>query len=274
MGPWQAVGGGGGGQTFVYQKWPDRIFPIVNFAFSHDGHFGLGGGGGRGFWGRPQPPWCLIILKAPWALGTRGGYKSLIVMWGLDTARHANASPPQPTLQPLPGTSRCCTSSPNRRRLISHRRPTAWRRSPGPQSPGPQRLAGPAGSLPEHPQCDRTGHGLGANPGPVSTWHFEARACPHATSRSTWARVARGGGGSRVRRAPHISLPRFLMSPQSPPKSGPLEASALRRHHPTRWCQALRWRQGGGCSGGTAPASWASGLLPGPTPPSPGHNDR
>ena len=42
------VGGGGEARTqkFVYQKWPDQIFPFVNFIFSHDGHFGLGGGGG------------------------------------------------------------------------------------------------------------------------------------------------------------------------------------------------------------------------------------
>ena len=45
-----SVGGGGGGggfgtQKFVYQKWPDQIFPIVNFIFSHDGPFGRGGVG-------------------------------------------------------------------------------------------------------------------------------------------------------------------------------------------------------------------------------------
>ena len=40
--------GGGRGfwtQNLVYQKWPDQIFPIVNFVFSHYGHFGLGRGG-------------------------------------------------------------------------------------------------------------------------------------------------------------------------------------------------------------------------------------
>ena len=66
--------GGEGGRGFwtqnlVYQKWPDQIFPIVNFVFSHYGHFGLGRGG-RGFWGRgPPPPWVLIILKKPWGEG-------------------------------------------------------------------------------------------------------------------------------------------------------------------------------------------------------------
>ena len=30
----------------MYQKWPDHIFPTVNFVFSDDGPFGLGGGEG------------------------------------------------------------------------------------------------------------------------------------------------------------------------------------------------------------------------------------
>ena len=41
-------GGGEGGfgtQTFVYQKWPDKTFPIVNFIFFFDGHWSGGGGG-------------------------------------------------------------------------------------------------------------------------------------------------------------------------------------------------------------------------------------
>ena len=62
--------GGEGGRGFwtqnlVYQKWPDQIFPIVNFVFSDYGHFGLGRGGG-GFGGGSPPPWFLIILKKPW----------------------------------------------------------------------------------------------------------------------------------------------------------------------------------------------------------------
>ena len=36
---------GSGAQKFVYQKWPDQIFPMATFV-SHDGPFGLGGGGG------------------------------------------------------------------------------------------------------------------------------------------------------------------------------------------------------------------------------------
>ena len=70
-------GGGEGGrgvwtQNLVYQKWPDQIFPIVNFVFSHYGHFGLGRGGG-GFGGGPPPPWFLIILKKPWGGGGHNG---------------------------------------------------------------------------------------------------------------------------------------------------------------------------------------------------------
>ena len=70
--------GGEGGRGFwtqnlVYQKWPDQIFPIVNFVFSHYGHIGLGRGGG-GFGGGVPPPWFLIILKKPWG----GGYVGYI----------------------------------------------------------------------------------------------------------------------------------------------------------------------------------------------------
>ena len=37
-------GGGSGIQKVVYQKWPNHILPVVNFVFSHNGHFGWGGG--------------------------------------------------------------------------------------------------------------------------------------------------------------------------------------------------------------------------------------
>ena len=47
---------GGGG--FVFQKWPNQIFPPVNFFFSHDGQFGLGGPGGGG--GVTPPPPAVI----------------------------------------------------------------------------------------------------------------------------------------------------------------------------------------------------------------------
>ena len=37
-------GGGAGTQKFVYPKWPDQIFPFVEFP--HDGHFGVRGSNG------------------------------------------------------------------------------------------------------------------------------------------------------------------------------------------------------------------------------------
>ena len=58
LGGWLLVVVCGGGRGFgtqksVYQKWPDQMFPICKFHFSHDGHFGLGVGGG---FGEPPPP--------------------------------------------------------------------------------------------------------------------------------------------------------------------------------------------------------------------------
>ena len=47
--------GGSGTQNFVYRKWPHQIFPTVNFVFSRDGPFGLGGGGGKGEVTPPPP---------------------------------------------------------------------------------------------------------------------------------------------------------------------------------------------------------------------------
>ena len=69
--------GGGGGEGFwtqnlVYQKWPDQIFPIVNFVFSHYGHFGLGRGGGGFGGGVPPPP--LVFNYSKEALGLALGY--------------------------------------------------------------------------------------------------------------------------------------------------------------------------------------------------------
>ena len=39
-------GGGDGAQKFVYQNWPSRFSQWKISMFSHDGHFGLEGGGG------------------------------------------------------------------------------------------------------------------------------------------------------------------------------------------------------------------------------------
>ena len=78
-------GGGSGAQNFVYQKWPDQIFPIVNFVFSHDGPFGLGGGGVQGWgWhkvrGGGVPSllrWCTAILVLPLGggVGSKGTHR-------------------------------------------------------------------------------------------------------------------------------------------------------------------------------------------------------
>ena len=70
----------------VYQKWHDKIFPMVNFVFYHDGPFGLGGWheamvlscrplaaplvwgpGGPGGGGYPHLLWfTAILLLPPW----------------------------------------------------------------------------------------------------------------------------------------------------------------------------------------------------------------
>ena len=95
-------GGGPGSETqkFVYTKWPDKIFPMVNFVFSHDDHFGLGGGGGQG--GRVTPPLLLrctaIRIPCPSPVipansrpeTTAAGRN---VPWGLQTSHTIGSSP-------------------------------------------------------------------------------------------------------------------------------------------------------------------------------------
>ena len=49
----------------MFQKWSNKIFPIVNFVVSHNGHVGRGGGGPEGV----TPPLLLqstAILILPW----------------------------------------------------------------------------------------------------------------------------------------------------------------------------------------------------------------
>ena len=92
-------------QNLVYQKWPDQIFPIVNFVFSHYGHFGLGRGGG-GFGGGPPPLWFLIILKKPWGSG-RGEWDSrpsalCPLLSVVSTLRHPPTHPPTHPPPPPP----------------------------------------------------------------------------------------------------------------------------------------------------------------------------
>ena len=91
-------GGGSGTQNFVYQKWPNQLFPTVNFGFSHEGPFGLGGGGGRGV----PPPAVVVVSRSntslasaplPWPAGTcRRRYISLLLQLR-DQVAHADAFP-------------------------------------------------------------------------------------------------------------------------------------------------------------------------------------
>ena len=66
-------GGWSGTQKFMYQRWPDKMFPIANFVCPHDDPFGLGGRGFRG--GYPDAPlllWCTATAILMLPLGGRG----------------------------------------------------------------------------------------------------------------------------------------------------------------------------------------------------------
>ena len=77
--PLLLLGGGGGGLLERGGKggvWDPKVcvpkmapqdFP--NFVFSHDGHFGLRGGGGGQAGVPPFLLWCLVILIPPWGRG-------------------------------------------------------------------------------------------------------------------------------------------------------------------------------------------------------------
>ena len=49
-----------GTRKFVSRNWPDKIVPMVSVVFSHDGHFGFGGGGGT-----PLLLRCAAVLILP-----------------------------------------------------------------------------------------------------------------------------------------------------------------------------------------------------------------
>ena len=82
-GPLLSRGGEGGRgfwtQNLVYQQWPDQIFPIINFVFSHYGHFGLGRGGG-GFGGGVPPP--LVFNDSKEALGNPPPQRDVLIHGG------------------------------------------------------------------------------------------------------------------------------------------------------------------------------------------------
>ena len=58
--------GGSGTQKFVYGKWPDKVVPIVNFAFSLYSHFGLEGRRRVQLRGGGLLLWCTAILIHSW----------------------------------------------------------------------------------------------------------------------------------------------------------------------------------------------------------------
>ena len=74
MGGIRKGGGGdlGPNSLCTYLKWPNQIFPVVNFVFSHYGHFGLGGGGPGGGGNPPPPP--VVYAFSNTSLG-RGGWR-------------------------------------------------------------------------------------------------------------------------------------------------------------------------------------------------------
>ena len=68
-------GGGFGIQKVVYQKWPNQIFPVVNFIFFRDGRLGfsrdgrLGLGRGEGGFGGGPPLGFPLFFKSSWGGG-------------------------------------------------------------------------------------------------------------------------------------------------------------------------------------------------------------
>ena len=99
---------GGGTLKFVYQKWPDQIFLMVNFVIPHYGHFGLGWGWGGG------SRVCTAILILPWQQGAIPSELAVIpvilqVHLGMD-------------LFAVAPDEICVTWSPNCQRLTSNKR--------------------------------------------------------------------------------------------------------------------------------------------------------
>ena len=64
---------GGLGHKCVYQQWPNQIFPTVEFIFSRDGPFGLGGVGGLLLWSS-----ALLIHPCP----SSEGVEPKMGVWG------------------------------------------------------------------------------------------------------------------------------------------------------------------------------------------------
>ena len=85
-----------------------EIFPIVNFVFSHDGHFGLEGRGG----GVPHLlRWCTAILTLPWrGLTAVNRMLPLPPPAGVPSPLNAHPMPPTPALSGIDCLPRSCPS--------------------------------------------------------------------------------------------------------------------------------------------------------------------
>ena len=104
---------------FVHQKWPDKIFRIVNFVFSLYSHFGLEGGGG--------PPGGLppSSMRAPGpSQGRQQSDRDPVLRRGAHTPRAGLRIDVSPSQIPSclcrnghPGTTRCTNATRTCRRL-------------------------------------------------------------------------------------------------------------------------------------------------------------
>ena len=59
-------------QKLAHQQWPDKSVPTVNFVVSHNGHFGLDGGGVVRWGGGANPPSPTVYGHSNTSLGTTG----------------------------------------------------------------------------------------------------------------------------------------------------------------------------------------------------------
>ena len=89
-------------QKYVYQKWPEKIFPMANFVFSHDGHFGLQGWGGVQGMVPPSPP----MVYGHWVTGPglKGRYQK---MAEVPEAKNAATGDEGPAMGSLARPRRC-----------------------------------------------------------------------------------------------------------------------------------------------------------------------
>ena len=82
-------GRGGGDQKFVYKMWPHQISRMVNSVFSHDGPFGMEGGGGSS-----------LRTKSSTGLGGGGDCVNTLQQWN---SPRAHGAPAARAAQPPPG---------------------------------------------------------------------------------------------------------------------------------------------------------------------------